>query len=53
MGGIRPEFGALFGSTKSLRAGENLCAWHSTLLRLSPIRSFGRLKADALAAKPH
>ncbi len=26
MGGIRPEFGALFGPTKSIGAGENLFA---------------------------
>jgi hypothetical protein len=33
--GIRPEFGALFGPTKSIRAGENLFAWGSALLRIS------------------
>jgi hypothetical protein len=38
MYGIRPQFGALFGPTKSIRAGENLFAWDSALLRLSPVR---------------
>ena len=38
MDGIRPQFGALFGPKKSIRAGENLFAWHSALLRLSPVR---------------
>jgi hypothetical protein len=38
MGGIQPQFGALFGPTKSIFAGENLFAWDSALLRLSPIR---------------
>ena len=38
MGGIQPKFGALFGATKSICAGENLFAWDSALLRLSPIR---------------
>jgi hypothetical protein len=38
MGGIQPQFGALFGPTKSICAGENLFAWNSALLRLSPIR---------------
>ena len=31
MGEIRPEVGALFGPTKSVRAGENLFAWDSAL----------------------
>jgi hypothetical protein len=35
LGGIRPEFGALFGPNKSIRAGENLFAWGSALLRIS------------------
>jgi hypothetical protein len=30
-GGIQPEFGALFGSNKSTRAGENLFAFDSAL----------------------
>ena len=38
MGGIRPEFGALFDPIKSICAEENLFAWHSTQLRLSPAR---------------
>src|ERR1019366_9872447 len=29
VGGIRPQFGALFDSNKSIRAGENLFAWGS------------------------
>src|SRR5437868_13074094 len=33
-----PEFGALFGPTKSIRAGENLFAWDSAMLRLCPVR---------------
>jgi hypothetical protein len=32
VGGIRPEFSALFGSNKSIRAGENLFAWDSAPL---------------------
>jgi hypothetical protein len=35
---IRPEFGAVFGPTKSTRAVQNLFVWNSTLLRLSPAR---------------
>jgi hypothetical protein len=35
---IRPELGALFDAPKSIRAGENLFAWDSTLPRLSPVR---------------
>lgn len=38
MGGIQPQFGALFGPTKSICVGENLFGWSSALLRLSPIR---------------
>jgi hypothetical protein len=38
MGEIRPELGALFGPKKSIRAGENLFAWNSALLRISPVR---------------
>ena len=37
MGGIRLKFGALFGPIKSIRAGENLFAWDSALLRISPV----------------
>ena len=37
LGGIRPEFGALFGPNKGIGAEENLFAWGSALLRLSPI----------------
>ena len=37
LGGIRPEFGALFGPNKSIGTGENLFAWGSALLRLSRI----------------
>jgi len=37
MGGIQPQFGALFGPTKSICGVENLFAWDSALLRLSPI----------------
>jgi hypothetical protein len=32
MGGIRPEFGALIGPKKGIRAGENLFAKDSALL---------------------
>ena len=32
---IRPAFGALFGPTKGIRAGENLFAWDSTTSALS------------------
>ena len=35
---IRPEFDAVFGTTKSIGAGDNLFVWNSTLLRLSPVR---------------
>ena len=38
MGGIQPQFGALFGPTKSLRAGENLFAWDSAA-KLAFVRS--------------
>ena len=44
MGAIRPEFGALFGPTKRIRAGENLFASDSALLRPS---SFASSKSDA------
>src|SRR5260370_29108152 len=37
LGGIRPEFGALFSPNKSICAGENLFAWGSALLRISPV----------------
>jgi hypothetical protein len=36
MGGIQPEFGALIGPKKGIRAGENLFAKDSALLRISP-----------------
>jgi hypothetical protein len=36
MGGIRPEFGALIGPKKGIRAGENLFAKDSAFLRISP-----------------
>jgi len=36
MGGIRPEFGALIGPNKGIRAGENLFAKDSAFLRISP-----------------
>ena len=38
MGGIEPEFGALFAPKKSICARENLFALDSALLRLSPVR---------------
>ena len=38
MGEIRPEFGGLFGPTKSVGAAENLFAWDSAQLRPSPVR---------------
>jgi hypothetical protein len=38
MGGIQRQFGALFGPTKSICAGENLFASDSALLRLSQVR---------------
>ena len=34
-GGIQPEFGALFGPNKRIRAGENLFAWIRLSLELS------------------
>ena len=37
LGGIRPEFGALFGPNKSIDAGEKLFARGSALLRISPV----------------
>ena len=37
LGGIRPEFGALLRANKSIRAGENLFARGSALLRISPV----------------
>jgi len=37
MGGISPEFAALFGSKKSIRAGENVFARDSALLWISPV----------------
>jgi len=43
MGGIRPEFGALFNPNKSIRAGEILFARVSALLRISPVPFFARL----------
>jgi hypothetical protein len=36
LSGTRPVFVALFGPTKSIRAGENLFAWNSALLQLFP-----------------
>ena len=47
LGGIQPEFGALFSPNKSIRAGENLFAWGSALVRISPV-PFVR-QADASA----
>jgi hypothetical protein len=41
MGGIRPEFGTLFGPKKSIRAQENLFARDSALLRISPVARGG------------
>jgi hypothetical protein len=43
MGGIRPAFGVLFSPTKSIRAGEDLFAWNSALLRLSTASNGGSL----------
>ena len=37
MGGIRPEFGALFRPNKSIGAGENLFALNSALFGVSPV----------------
>jgi len=37
MEGICREFGVLFGPNKSIRAGENLFAWDSALLRIFPV----------------
>ena len=37
MGGIRPEFGPLFGPNKSIRAEESLFALDSALFRISPM----------------
>jgi hypothetical protein len=36
-GGIRPEFGPLLGSNKSIRAVESLLALDSALFRISPV----------------
>ena len=48
MGGIRPELGALFGPTKSIRAGENLFALGFGLASaLSGSLRSPRLNADA------
>ena len=49
MDGIRPEFGALFGPTKSIRAGENLFARDSAGFGSLRFASFARLKADGWA----
>jgi hypothetical protein len=38
---IRPEFGALLGPTKSIRAGENLFARNSALLRFASFATVG------------
>ncbi len=42
-GGIQSDFGALFGSNKSIRAGEILFAWNSALLWIYRFASFARL----------
>jgi hypothetical protein len=52
MNGIRREFGALFGPTKSIRAGENLFAWHSTVLQLSPVGFVRQVEGDARRRAP-
>ena len=52
MGGIQPQFGALFGPTKSICAGENLFAWDSALLRLSPIRFVRRIEVKISGMPP-
>jgi hypothetical protein len=49
MGGIQRQFGALFGPTKSICAGENLLAWDSALLRLSPIRFVRQVEGECSA----
>ena len=49
MGGIQPQFGALFGPTKIICAGENLFAWDSALLRLSPIRFVRQVEGECSA----
>jgi hypothetical protein len=51
MGGIRPEFGALFGPNKSIRAGENLFAWDSALLRASPVPFVRYADAEFVTSK--
>jgi hypothetical protein len=38
MGGIQPSLAHYSAGQKSICAGENLFAWDSALLRLSPIR---------------
>ena len=50
---IRPDFGAIFDLTKGIFVEENLFAWHSTLLRLSPARfvSLGRKKSGSVGEK--
>ena len=49
MGGIQRQFG-LFGPTKSICAGQNLFAWDSALLRLSPIRFVRQVEGDVLSS---
>ena len=48
-GRIQRQFGALFGPTKSICAGENLFAWDSGLLRLSPIRFVRQVEGECSA----
>ncbi len=43
MVGIRPEFGALYGPNKSIRAGENLFAWIRLFFRSRRFPSFAML----------
>jgi hypothetical protein len=53
MVGNSPEVGALFGPTKSIRAGEKLFACDSLCFGSLRFASFARVKADAaLALQP-
>jgi hypothetical protein len=47
-GGIQSDFGALFGSNKSTRAGEILFAWNSALSWIYRFSSFARLTRKIL-----
>jgi hypothetical protein len=50
MDGIAPGFGVLFGPTKSIRAGENLFAWDSALVRSLRFASFATMRPPSRRA---